>query len=202
MTDDINFNLEVYELAKLLESCGCKLVYQGNADEGFQHLMLDGNSGVVFSVEMIPNREHPEIRTNSNQQFTFPTKDIVKGITHGFPLFSRYSVDHYQNLPLISVWELENTLDIQPMHARVEKLPYASEDAARVYYTTGIAPGVDDEVLRKTEQEYQADVFRFNYLSNIVIDKKMNCFPPSILDFYSYSGKNNSDIYSVMQKKK
>ena len=106
MIENSDTVLRVYEYSQLLQSRGCVKFYQGSIDEGYQTLLLDGNSGTIFSVEVNPNTKQVEIRTNRNQRKSFQTEEIIDRCSLVAPLFSDYTVKDYWDLPLISLEEV------------------------------------------------------------------------------------------------
>lgn len=202
MSSDKNLTDKAYGLVQLLASKGCKTIYQSDENENFQTLMLDGNSGTIFSVEVLPWTNSAEIRTDRNQHYTFPTEDIVNRITTDAPLFSDYTVNNYWDIPFVSLVEEKKMLNFAPLFARIDILQGGPEEASLVYYTTGILPGVPREKLLETEMQYQQDVNKFNSLMNSIIDDRMNQLPQQVQKFYGYSGKRDVDMYGVIMQKK
>ncbi len=202
MENNTNLTDKAYELIQLLASKGCKTIYQSDENEDFQTLMLDGNSGTIFSVETLPWRNSAEIRTNRNQHSSFPTEDIVNRLITDAPLFSDYTVTNYWDIPFVSVAQENKLLSFAPMFVRIDALPGGPAEAAFVYYTTGTVPGVTPEVLLATELEYQRDVDHFNFVMNSIIDERMSLLPQAVQDFYSYHGNESIDIYDVTHQKK
>jgi len=96
-----NLANKAYELVQLLASAGCKTIYKSDETDFFQVLMLDGNSGTIFSIETLPWTNTAEIRTDRNQHYRFPTEDIINRIGTDAPLFSDYTVDNYWDIPFI-----------------------------------------------------------------------------------------------------
>lgn len=187
----------VIEYEQLLKSAGCKTVFQGDEQQGFQRLMFDPNSGVVFSVEIIPRVETVEIRTANSQKSVFPTSDILEGIMQEVPLFSQYKVDNYLDLPFISIEEEYRLPSCPTMHARVLTLPGAPVDADEAYFQLGQIPGVEDRIVRQTELQYQSDVNRYNRVANDIIHQKMEKLPTAMQEYYHYQSKEFADVYSI-----
>lgn len=202
MSNDKKLTDKAYELVQLLASKGCKTIYHNDESESFQTIMLDCNSGTVFSVEVLPWLNSAEIRTDRNQHYTFPTEDIINRIGTDVPLFSDYTVTNYWDIPFVSLVEEKQMLNFAPMVARIEALQGSPEAAALVYYTTGTLPGVSREKLLETEMQYQQDVNRFNSQMNSIINDRMALFPQQIQNFYSYHGKQDMDMYEVIMQKK
>ena len=162
MSNDKKIIDTAYEFVQLLTSVGCKTIYQNDKSDDFQVLMLDGNSGTVFSIETLPWTNTAEIRTDRNQHDSFPTEDIINRIGTGAPLFSNYTVHNYLDIPFVSLVEEKKMLNFAPMFARIDVLQGGPEDASLVYYTTGSVPGVPQEKVLEIEMQYQYDVDKFN----------------------------------------
>lgn len=187
----------VIEYEQLLKSVGCKTVFKGGENQGFQRLMFDPNSGVVFSVEAIPRIGSVEIRTSNSQKNEFPTNSILYGISKEVPLFSQYKEENYWDLPVISIEEEYHLPSYPPMYARVLNLPGAPVDADEAYYQVGQIPGVDDEVLKQEELKYLDDVEKYNQVANEIIHNKMEFLPSSIQQYYDYHSEKRKDIYGL-----
>ena len=163
----------VIEYEQLLKSVGCKTIFKGEEYQGFQRLMFDPNSGVVFSVEAVPRIDSVEIRTSNSQKIEFPTDSILDRIAQEVPLFSQYKVENYLDLPTISIEEEYHLPSCLPMYARVMTIPGAPEDADEAYYQVGQIPGVDDETLKQLELQYLDDVEEYNRAANEIIHNKI-----------------------------
>lgn len=202
MSNDNKIIDTAYEFVQLLTSVGCKTIYQNDKSEIFQVLMLDGNSGTVFSIETLPWTNTAEIRTDRNQQDSFPTEDIINRIGTGAPLFSNYTVNNYLDIPFVPLVQERKMLKFLPLFARIETLQGSPEEASLVYYTTGIVPGVPQEKVLEVEMQYQYDVDKFNLQMNSIIDDRMSLLPQSVQEFYGYYGKHDVDMYEIIMQKK
>lgn len=190
---------DAYQLVQLLEVCGCKKVYQGDEKEGYQSLLFDGNSGTVFSVEVIPWENSAEIRTSSSQRQHFPTEQILDGISMNIPLFSNYLVSQHADLPLVSLME-EKELYCMPIASRVELLMGAPVDAYEIYLMTGQVPGVDREELQRVEKNYDLDYYHKKSQREQIVERKMHVFPDAIQSFYQQSIPIEEKTSGGMQK--
>lgn len=202
MNNNENLTDKAYELVHLLTSKGCKTIYQNDENDFFQVLMLDGNSGSIFSIETLPWMNSAEIRTNRNQRYEFPTEDIVNRIGTDAPLFSDYTVENYWDIPFVPLAQEIVMLDFYPLFARIDVLQGAPEEAALIYYTTGTVPGVAKEKVLETEMQYQQDVNHFNSQMNNIINQKMNLLPEPVQKFYNYNDKRDIDLYDGVFIKK
>lgn len=202
MSNDKKIIDTAYEFVQLLTSVGCKTIYQNDKSDDFQVLMLDGNSGTVFSIETLPWTNTAEIRTDRNQHDSFPTEDIINRIGTGAPLFSNYTVHNYLDIPFVSLVEEKKMLNFAPMFARIDVLQGGPEDASLVYYTTGSVPGVPQEKVLEVEMQYQYDVDKFNLQMNSIIDDRMSLLPQSVQEFYGYYGKHDVDMYEIIMQKR
>lgn len=162
--------LALINLVRLLESCGCKKVYQSDKpSEGFQTLLYEGNSGTILSVEMIGGKA--EIRTNNKQEFYFPTKEIMDNIATGVPLFSNYKVSDWLELPLVPFVEL----------LRLEHLESARIDSGDSYYAVGLS-GTGQE-----QHELDIDKIESTNRKMEISRKRMELFPDRIQAYYDYT---------------
>lgn len=203
----MNYNKKLIQdanrLAQMLISSGCKTIYQGDENEGFQTLLLDGNSGTIFSVEVVPGTNSAEIRTNRRQHYQFPTQDIIARASSDTPLFSTWKAENYWNIPLVPLAEESSLLNFSPLHARIDVLRDGPEYPDLVYFTTGILPGVSQERIQAVEEQYIHDVANFNTSVENIIHEKMSRLPEAVQDFYGYTGKKAINMYEmVMQKKR
>ncbi len=189
--------VQVIEYEQILNSAGCRTVYEGDWSQGFQRLMFDPNSGSVFSVELVPLIGKVEIRSANSQKDEFITDSILEGIASGIPLFSQYKKDNYWDLPLISLEEEYQLPRCSPMHARVLELPGAPVDADEVYFQVGLIPGVDNKLIAYVEQEYYNDKKQYNDTANQILHEKMGALPEMIQTHYHYQPNKYLDVYSI-----
>lgn len=191
----------VFEYSELLESRGCNKFYQGSKEDGGQILLLDGNSGTIFSVEVNPDTNEAEIRTHRKQKTVFPTEVVLDRICRTAPLFSDYTVEDFWDLPLISLQEERNLPYCTTPHERVELLMGAGVDAAEVYRATGKIPFVDDQKIRQAENEFLTELASFNREVVDLLHKKTEHLPDEIIDRYTPTKLEPEDVY-VMYKKR
>ena len=201
MIENSDTVLRVYEYSQLLESRGCVKFYQGSTGEGYQTLLLDGNSGTIFSVEVNPNTKQVEIRTNRNQRKSFQTEEIIDRCSLVAPLFSDYTVKDYWDLPLISLEEENNLPFCATPHERVELLMGAGEDAIEVYRTTGKVPNVDDEEIRNVEEMFKIDMQRFKQLVFDMLSEKTKDLPENIKSKYYPDVVDSEAVYSMFKRR-
>ena len=191
----------VFEYSELLESRGCNKFYQGSKEDGGQILLLDGNSGTIFSVEVNPYTNEAEIRTHRKQKTMFPTEVVLDRICRTAPLFSDYTVEDFWDLPLISLQEERNLPYCTTPHERVELLMGAGEDAAEVYRETGMIPFVGDEKIRQAENDFLMELAAFNRNVADLLDKKTSNLPDEVMNRYTPKKLDNEDVY-VMYKRR
>lgn len=188
---------QVSEYEQLLQSVGCRTFYVGEENQGFQRLLFDPNSGVIFSIEFIPSKKQAEIRVSNSEKNVFSTASILEGISCGVPLFSQYKTHEYWNLPLISLEEEYHLPSCPPMHARILALPGAPDDADEAYYQVGQVPGVDSNLILFVEQQYCHDVEKYNEVANQILQNKIETLPVVLQKHYHYFPEKKIDVYNI-----
>lgn len=184
--------------AKALEYRGFFKFYESNSiKQGYQVLMAEGNSGVIFSIEVDPSTNKVEIRSDVTQRNgEFYTIDILERLQSKYPLFSDFMVATLEDLPLISLAEEEQLPFIMPLQSRISLyVPNVKLKNNQIHFSQNLPAHLKSR-LTEISNQYYADISIANTKASEIRESKILNLPKQFIEFYPV----NSEIYEYDEK--